>query len=235
MVETIDHLVLAESRLATQFRETTNLINYIKALLVEANTLEEVFQSIITDRTLDEAYGIQLDILGSIVGQSRELVIAELFVYFGFDGNPQSNSFGTVTDAGVGGRFRGVNESTLGNRKLTDVEYRAFIRAKITRNSTRSTPEDIIALIKFLFGNPLVVLAEVGEARYTISIGRTLSLNEKVLLTETNIIPKTAGVSVSYVTEFDEEDFFSFGGIPGGLGFGSYLNPNLGGTFGTLI
>ncbi len=67
----IDHESLAVSRLATQFRESTNLINYIKALLTEADTLEQVIRDIIDKRWIDTAEGVQLDILGTIVQQSR--------------------------------------------------------------------------------------------------------------------------------------------------------------------
>ena len=49
-MSSIDHNSLAISRLATQFKESTNLINYIRALLVEANNLEEVF----CDNQLDQ-------------------------------------------------------------------------------------------------------------------------------------------------------------------------------------
>ena len=73
------------------------------------------------------------------------------------------------------------------------------------------------------------------EASYEISIGRRLSLNEKSIISQTDIVPKTAGVSAIYVTEFDNDDFFSFQGIPGSLGFGSVNNTELGGQFGQLI
>ena len=68
---TIDHKELAVSRLAHQFKNSTNLINYIKTLLIEANTLEDVFQSLIHDRTIETATDATLDIIGAIVGQAR--------------------------------------------------------------------------------------------------------------------------------------------------------------------
>lgn len=230
----IDHTTLAVTRLVTQFKESTNLINYIKTLLVEANTLEEVYRSLLEDRWLDVATGVNLDILGSIVGQPREFIDAEIFDYFGFADNSQAQSFGTVLDVGVGGRFVRVGEITTGIRRLEDEEYRAFIRSRISRNSTSSTPEDIIAQLQFILNTPLILLVE-GQARYEISIGRKLTLNEKSILAETNIVPKTAGVSTGYVTEFSTDDFFSFGGVPNGEGFGSVLNSSLGGRFGNLI
>ena len=70
---------------------------------------------------------------------------------------------------------------------------------------------------------------------YEVSIGRKLTLNEKSLLENTDIVPKTAGVGASYVTEYDYEDFFGFQGVPNSLGLGSLADPQAGGKFGNLI
>lgn len=233
--ETINHKELAESRLATQYRDSVKLIGYIKALLHEADTLEQVFKDLIEKRWIDTSKGVNLDILGSIVGQTREFIDAEIFEYFGFADNPIAQSFGTVDDPGVGGRFIEIGELTTGIRLLSDDEYRTFIKARIVRNSTSSTPEEIISQLRYLFNSPLVLIVEGLQASYEISIGRILTLNEKSIISQTNIVPKTAGVTATYVTEFDGEDFFSFKGIPGSDGFGSVSNPELGGKFGQLI
>lgn len=230
----IDHKELAISRLATQFRESTNLISYIRALLVEADNLEQVFCDLLEKRWIDTAEGVQLDILGSIVGQTREFIDAEIFDYFGFFDNSQAQSFGTVGDPSVGGRFRSVDEVTTGIRQLSDDEYRLFIRARIARNSTSSTPEDIIAQIRYIFGSPLVLFVD-GDTKYEVSIGKRLTLNEKSILLDTDIIPKTAGIQASYVTEFDTNNFFGFQGVPNSAGLGSVNDADLGGKFGNLI
>jgi hypothetical protein len=211
------------------------LIAYIKALLYEADSLESVLRDLLEKRWIETATGVNLDILGSIVGQTREFIDAEIFDYFGFADNPIAQSFGTLSDVGIGGRFRILGEATQGIRLLTDDEYRVFIKARILRNSTLSTPEEIISQLSFLFDSPLILIVEGIEASYEISIGRRLSLNEKSIISQTDIVPKTAGVSASYITEFDNDDFFSFQGIPGSLGFGSVSNTELGGQFGQLI
>lgn len=234
MAEKINHEELAISRLATQFKESTNLINYIKALLIEADPLEQVFCDLLEKRWIDTAAGVQLDILGSIVGQSREFIDAVIFDYFGFANNPQAQSFGTVSNASVGGRFKLAYEITTGIRQLTDYEYRLFIRARIARNRTSSTPEDIIAQIKYVFNAPLVLFVD-GDTKYEVSVGRKLGLNEKSILLDTDIIPKTAGIQATYVTEFDSTNFFGFQGVPDSLGLGSVNDPDQGGKFGNLI
>lgn len=238
-IEKINHEELAISRLATQFKEAVNLIAYLKALVSESDVLEQVFCDLIEKRTIDTATKVNLDIIGSIVGQSRVFIDAEIFHYFGFAPHPQSNSFGDLDDPGVGGRWRKIGESTTGIRYLTDEEYRLFIRARILRNYTRSTIQDIVTSIRFIFDDIFVVLRQQGIAAYTLSFGRPLTLNEKAILQYTDIVPETAGVQVSYVTEFDQFNFFAFGGltspgIPNARGLGSLIGV-AGGLFGSLV
>lgn len=47
MIDIINHRDLAESRLATQFKESPNLIAYIRALIRENDELESVFQDLL--------------------------------------------------------------------------------------------------------------------------------------------------------------------------------------------
>lgn len=230
----IDHKQLAISRLVTQFRESTNLISYIRTLLLEANTLEDVFHSILEERWIDTAIGVQLDILGAIVGQPREIIDAELFGYFGFAVNLESGPFGSVNDTSEGDRFRGVNEPTVGKRILSDSEYRLWIRARIITNKTSSTPEDIIGQIKFFIDTEQVLFFD-GDTEYTVAIGKILTNEEKSTLLNSDIVPKTAGVRVNYNVQYDFENFFGFQNVPNSLGFGSLSNPELGGKLGKLI
>lgn len=234
MSSIIDHKSLAESRLATEFKESEKLISYIKALLLEADSLESVYQSLLTDRWIDTAKGINLDIIGSIVGQPRDIIAAELFGYFGFAVNLESGSFGSINDVSVGSRFRELGESISGNRSLSDEEYRIWIRARVAKNKTSSTPEDIISQLQLIFGTTQILFID-GDTEYNISIGRPLTGDEKSILLNFDIIPKTSGVRANYITQYDDSNFFSFSGIPGTSGFGSVSNPALGGKLGKLI
>jgi len=225
-VQQIDHEAVALERLVTQFKEAPRLTGYILALLSEANELEAVFQSLLNDRWLATANGAQLDILGLILGQPRTIIDATGVQYFGFEPNIQAYPFGTLVD-GSGGRFRYIDEETIGNRVLNDTEYRAFLRLAASNNSTKATPDEIIATYKFFFGeNTLIQLIEGPEpATYSISIGRNLTGEEKTFISNVKI-PKPAGVKLVYTGTFTATPF-GFAGVPGALGFGA-------GTFGTL-
>lgn len=233
MITPIDHKELAISRLVTQFRESANLINYIKTLLVEANTLEEVYQDLLTERWIDTAVGINLDILGLIVGQPRVLVDSSVLFYFGFDPDPGASSFGTISDPAVGGRFRSVDEPTTGNRRLTDTEYRGFIKARIIKNSITPTLPEMTSFFKFLFNTDQIIIND-GAMYYTVQIGRELNSNEIAFLLNTDIAPKVAAVGVGY-QQYDSDQAFGFRGVPTSLGFGSTNNPSIGGKFASII
>lgn len=195
MITQIDHEVLGQSRVATQFRESTNLIAYILNLLIEANNLEQVFFDINDGRYIDSAIGTQLDILGSIVGQERIYVSGVL---------------------------------------LTDTEYRLWLKARITKNHTGTSLEDIISQINFLINTSQILIVD-GDARYSVSIGKILTTEEQSVISSSGLLSKTAGVNGSYSTQYEYDDFFSLGNVPNGKGFGSVNNPLVGGKMGKLI
>lgn len=234
MVDKIDHSEIAIGRLVTQFKEAKNLISYIRNIISESQELENVFHDILDKRWIDTSEGIQLDILGEIVGQPRILIDGNIFTYFGFDTNPSSDSFGTLSDSSIGSSFASIGTVLIGNRSLSDDEYRLFIRAKIIKNKSRSTPEDIISQLQYLFNTPQILFTD-GNTEYSVDIGRKLSPNDKSLLFNTDIVSKTIGVKVNYVVSYDYDKFFGFEGIPNSSGFGSTASPDIGGFFGKLI
>lgn len=91
---TLDHTALVDDRIVTQFKQSPKLIAYIKSLLSEANTLEAVFQQLLNDRWVDTAVGVNLDILGAIVGVSRT-IDSHIPYYMEKVGNPLSLTLST--------------------------------------------------------------------------------------------------------------------------------------------
>jgi len=233
-MQTVNHIEKALSRLVTQFKESPNLIAYISNFLSESENLEQVFQDLLNERWIETAEGYQLDILGAIVGQSRVIIEGNIFTYFGFLGHPSSDSFGDINNASLGSPFASLDTILTGNRRLTDDEYRLFIKARIIKNISKSTPEDIIAQYQYLFDAPQVIF-EDGDTEYTISIGKKLNRNDISLLNNTDIISKTAGVSVNYKASYDYNRFFGFKGVLNSKGFGSTTSPDIGGYFGELL
>src|SRR5690606_29348565 len=128
----------------------------------------------------------------------------------------------------VGAPFYNDGDPLGGNYRLDDETYRLFIRSKILKNRTASTPEELISFLTSLFGRNIpIFLREDGNANMTIFFGRELSRLEQNLLNfisyelgyPSKLIPMTIGVGTKY-GYFKGDNFFGFQGVPGAKGFG---------------
>jgi hypothetical protein len=112
-------------------------------------------------------------------------------------------------------RYKGLGESTTGVRELTDEEYRLFIRARIKKNSSRGTINEVIEAVKFITGVNQVELVD-GELPATIRLNFTeeLDTNTRTFLRNNDLIPKPAGVLLHMVQI--PPNPFGFAGANGG-------------------
>lgn len=232
----IDYLSIARDQVTQQFVDKDVFDRYLQLILDQNNSLQEVFKQLLQQRSIDEAVGAQLDIIGDIVGQPRVLLNTDLFKFFSFLGYPTGDSFGDLDDPSVGGLFFDVDGSLSGNTSLTDEQYRLFIKAKIFKNVTRATPDEFLRYLEFVFGTNINGIIAEGDAEFTVLVGKALSTFERTLLeySSTNeypsfFVPKPAGVRINY-GQFDPDNYFGFIGAPGAKGFGD--NPYTQGNFG---
>lgn len=232
------YLDVARSRITDQFKGQPIMDKYLRLLIDGKEELQATMLDVMQLRSIDTAVGVQLDVIGIIVGRPRGLVSAELFTYFGFDGASQAGSFGSVTDASVGAPWYSIGAPTGISREPSDEEYRIILKAKIIKNRTLSRPEDIIEAYKFLFGASQVTITELGYATVRIGIGKILSATERGLLFGLNgagtLLPKTVGVEYLY-SEFQSDRVFATEGFPGGVGTGDLNDPSSGGILSNLI
>lgn len=227
------YLEVARSRVTEQFMLESDgsgpviFDKYLQILLNGKIELQEVFRQLMQDRSLDTATGTQLDTIGEIVGQPREFIDTALITYFAYLGYPEAESYGDLNSSGVGGFYRGLDNPLAGNTLLNDEQYRLFIKAKIIKNSTNATPNQLLEFINFVFDSPQNQLIEEGDAAYTLLIGKQLSSFETVLLTyisyasgyPSRFVPKPIGVRVNYGT-YVSGDTFAFQGVTGAKGYG---------------
>jgi len=200
MLEPIDYFQIGVARLRQQYKES-NLKDTYEVFSKESQELEQAYVDVINSRAIDIAVGIQLDIIGEIVGQPRELIDAANIPYFGFFDFPGAKEFGSLTEPGEGGRLKSRLESSTAVRVLTDEEYRVFIRAKIKSNNTTVTPDEIAEIINFIFGTTFTYILENPDgdiAKYRAFINKQLTAGDQLLLSS-GIVPKPCGVTVEYV------------------------------------
>jgi hypothetical protein len=232
--QTIDYTEQARERVTEAFKGKQVFDNYVQILTKGEIDLQNTFKDLLQLRDIDSATGAQLDIIGRIVGQDRELIAADLYDFFGMIGALNAFPMGDTNDPSVGGIFYSYGIDLGGNVELDDETYRIFIRAKIFKNITASTPEQFIQAIKLIFGlDQLAVVAE-GDASVTVLLGGQLSNFQRVLLTyisysqgyPSRLVPKTVGVRINF-GEYIPNGYFGFQDSPGALGFG-----DISGTYG---
>lgn len=230
---TVDYLTEARERSTYQFQDKAVFDKYLQLLIEQQFELQQVFKDLIQKRSIDTATGVTLDTIGEIVGQPRELISADLYTFFGFVGVPNAGGYGDVNNPLVGAKWYSYGQVTGGNVLLDDETYRLFIKAKILKNTTASTPEEFISFINFLFGTTLTFVSE-GQAEFTVFFGRELTNFELALLNyvstrqgyPSRLIPKTVGVRINY-GQFQQDNYFGFQGMPNAKGYG-----DLTGTYG---
>lgn len=237
-----EYLSVARSRVTEQFKDKEVFDKYLQLLLGGKIELQEVFRQLMQERSIDTAVGAQLDIVGEIVGQPRELIDTALLTFFAFQGYPDAQSYGDLDNSSLGGPYYDINNPLAGNTLLTDEQYRLFIKAKIIKNSTNATPNQFMDFMRFVFGVDISVVVAEGNAEFTILLGKELSSFEKVLLTyvsyssgyPSRFIPKPIGVRVNF-GEFIYENYFGFQGAPNARGYGDLSDLSLGGQYAQLI
>lgn len=174
IAEEKDYLTEARGRYTEQFKNRVVFDKYIQLLLSENIELQKVFLDLLNKRTLDTATGAQLDVIGRIVGQPRDLVAATTIYYFGFQGAQGAQSFGTLTNPSVGGKWWSLLKPLRGARTLNDEEYLTLIKIKILKNITRASTDQLIQAARILYNVDIVEYTE-SPGVIEISIGRDFS------------------------------------------------------------
>jgi hypothetical protein len=225
----ISHRETGLDRVACQYENSTKFLAHLTALLEQHDELEAVYQKISEQLDIDLAEGVNLDVVGDIVGVGRILPNSIPMQFFGFDGQPVAAGFGEEGFLGVGARFRDELESEAATSVLADIEFRMLIRAKIVKNHSHGTNEDMLASLAFLFNTPRVIVDDPGGMTINVAIGRQLTWQEKYIVKSLNVLPKAGGVRIgSYVT-YAAANYFGFDGQPGSLSFGEEGQPLIGG------
>ena len=194
----IDHVTKYIAKLITQYRESSNLIDYITVFLDQSDDIEEVLCQFFSERWIDTAEGAQLDIIGLIVGQPRVVPEFEAVPFFGFFNAIGAGTFGTIPTPGTGEVFRSIGDVEYLPGTLTDAQMRTYIRAKIKKNHVDYTSiNEIISVVELIAPVATITITE-GTATFNIDVDTILTDTEKLILLRGGFIPKPAGVSVTF-------------------------------------
>ena len=92
----------ARELITEQFKKKPVIDKYLRLILSGILDAQEVLRQLQQQRSVDTAIGAQLDVIGDIVGIPRGLVFGQLFSFFGFEGAPLGDTFGSLNDPTVG-------------------------------------------------------------------------------------------------------------------------------------
>ena len=226
----VDYLSQGRDRVGEQFKNKAVFDAYLKLAMDALNEVQDVYKELMQFRSIDTATGVQLDLIGEIVGQPRTLINYNALPFFGFDGASAAETFGSSTDATLGGLWRASGQAEGTSSTVDDETYRFLIKCRIIANTTRATPEAIITGLNFITGNTNSGVVEQPNAHITIEIQNNLTDLQAYFLQGLgqigSIIPVPVGVAVDYV--FFEDEYFGFledpnastVGTLGGAGYG---------------
>lgn len=169
---------------------------------------------------LDTAEGVQLDSIGAWVGQSRLIPGVLLVEYFGFVDNPAALPYGEEGNASVGGRFYDEGEPIVETSLLADPEYRLIIRGRIVKNHAKGKTSDFINAINFMFQATSIIDDVQGNMTIGVYIGRPISLVERAIILNLDILPRPAGVRIETYGFYDSiSGYLGFDGQVGAVPF----------------
>ena len=208
--EPISNIDLVASRVAYQYSNSQNLIDYIKALLTPFDELEVVFSDILNKRLITNATTDALDIMGSIVVQPRGAYDTTEQPWFGLDAadiyNPVYHvGLGDLNDSSLGGILRSIEQQTIANVSLPNASYKKTIKGKEAKNNYPRGTESLLDALVIIFDITTTGMVHVEEDFSTpsdpfvkIKFNRIMSLKEKSFLTVRNILPKAGGIRFEY-------------------------------------
>lgn len=173
-------------------------------LLVNQATCDGLAQAENLAFTLENAIGVQLDILGRIVGVPRNvqgLVIGRDFYNFTTYASPASNGFASYVDAVYPSNILWLSyaDVTRASYAMTDTEMRTIIALKIALNTRNSTTKDITEILWDFFGSNVGFIDNKDMTiTYNISTDIQQVMEIAVFL---EYLPKPMGVgsTVNYV------------------------------------
>lgn len=228
----ISHKETGLGRVAAQYKNSTKFLAYLAALLDQADEIDAVLRKVEQQMDIDLAEGVNLDVIGEIVGVGSRILpdaIPLQIRFFGFDGQANSGTFGEDGALGIGARFRDEQEPYAATSVLADLDFRTLIRARISKNHSHGTNEDMLASLVYIFNSTHVVVDDPGGMSINVAIGKQLTWQEKYIVKLLNILPRACGVRIGTYVSFDATKYIGFDGQIAALSFGEEGQPLIGG------
>lgn len=160
-----------EGLLLSQYQGSTNLIEYYMAYLSEMDFLFESIERVYIGMFLTAAVGKQLDVLGIILGQSRSVILPQ--IWFGFQGALDVDKMADEAAPASGGLFKSEGLGTGSVTPLDDETYRRLLLAKASvLNSDTADVNTAYHLISILLNRipSTFKITDLGDRKVELTI-----------------------------------------------------------------
>lgn len=189
---------------------------------------------------LDTARANELDLIGKIVGISRNVPDIVPKITFGFEGDPNSRTFADLSNPNVlSAPFFDQNEPEYDDLELNDHDYRFFIRAKIAVNATFDTmvsddqPNSIVDQIGKLFEG-FAYVTDLFDMSLLLQVSYQFDMIKLELIQKLNLLPRPQAVQY-HIIQVDLDNTFGFEGDATAKPFGDLDDPAVGGVFASTV
>lgn len=206
-----------EDLLIIQYADKPKASGTVALLVNQYKKVFDLLESFDAHFDLDSAKGKQLNIIGKIIGISRNIEGVIPKIFFGFSLNTNSRSFGDAP-------FYTLDQDKYASTQLNDSDYRFFIRMKIAKNQAKTTMVDddsrnINSTILAMFDG-YSYMTDNKDMTVTIYVENSPKAYLLPYLKALDLIPSPQGVGVKYISLVNRITF-GFSNNPNAKSFGN--------------
>lgn len=218
-----------------QYRNKPKAEAEITAIVKEFGSIFYFYNSFEKEFDLDTARGKQLDIIGRIVGLSRNVPLAIPKKYFGFDDSSTSYPFDDLFDSVITYPFKELDEEEYTDLQLNDIDYRFFLKAKISKNFAKSDIISINEIVMYLFSD-LAEVVDNQDMTLDLYIDSTIDVEQVRTIQQLGLLPKPQAVRYNNIIfQYFDKKTFGFSDDIDALGFAELDGSVSGGKFAELL
>lgn len=217
-----------------QYRDKPKASAEIQVILKEFGSIFDFYNSFETEFDLDIAQGKQLDIIGKIVGLSRNVPLAVAKKYFGFDDDTNTFPFSELNGGVVSYPFKELDEEEYTDLQLNDIDYRFFLKAKISNNFAESDILSVNEIIMYLF-NDLAFVLDNYNMSLELYIDSSVDYEIVRTVQQLNLLPRPQGVRYNNIIQYFDKEVFGFSDDIDALGFSELDESIIGGRFSEVL
>lgn len=180
-----------------QYRTKPKAVNTVKCIENEFKSSFAGLLQLMNVLNIEEAQGVNLDLVGKHVGQFRVVNGYQVLKFFGFLGSPIALGFSRARKGG--GEWYRARSPLSKTVVLADEDYRFLIKCRILKNYQSGTLSNIYEACLFIFGQGCSV---IDNEDMTISVSipnKNMTNFKRFAIEHLDILPRQCGVRIHYV------------------------------------